>query len=385
MATRSIPKLTVNSSLSPLYDQMGYGFTDTMFLLGHADGLRLNDPQKVTSMRDTLDLLGEDTGSPLVLGLLQAYFAGAREIYVMAVAPMSEYEDDIELRDLTYYSTHKDALDLAYSAIEDWDIPRIIVPLEAPFNCEVDFATQLITHCVNSFNGTGQVRMGIMGTRGEVDDALLDAMSTDPRLGAYGEQGKFVSVFAGEGAFQFKELPLNSRGSFAASCAAMLSQAPLSRGITNVKIPSAINVVGVDLDSEKANALAEKGVNVVGRTTKGRRGAAFEVVPLTDNTITEDGESLFWNIHLTRLVAEINRSIRKLARRSVGTIREDQFKAAVHQHMINLVNTQILRSYTASIYRDPSDYLKLMVELSVLPYHTVREVTVDILVGPVGV
>jgi hypothetical protein len=120
---------------------MSTGLTNTVLLIGHADAVRLHDPFKVDSMAQALAFLGNDYTSPLVAGLLEAYAAGCRDMYVYAVAPMSEYEQNPALRldyrvdwgGKNFYQLYKERLDEAYSILLAYDFFELVVPIEAPF------------------------------------------------------------------------------------------------------------------------------------------------------------------------------------------------------------------------------------------------------------
>lgn len=62
----------------------------------------MNDPYQVNDMQEAINLLRADSTSPLLRGLLEVYNAGARDIWLVAAAPMEEYVSNIDERlDLT--------------------------------------------------------------------------------------------------------------------------------------------------------------------------------------------------------------------------------------------------------------------------------------------
>lgn len=383
MAFKSVPKLSASMTQSPLYDATGLSSTDGLFLIGHADGLALNSPYRVTNMREAIDKLNADTDSPVLRAMLQAYYAGARDIWLVASAPMSEYEPDLANRDATYYNIYLTRLEDSYDALEFYDMSRINVPLEAPFNSTIDFLTPLVNYCVKSFNRSGEISMGILGTRGEVTQELAEAMLQDPRLDdRYGTVGRYVSIFAGEGGFNYPELPINGTGSFAPTAAAMLSRMPLVRGLSNAKMEGAINLIGPNITEDVAESLAVKGVNLIARNLQGRRGKQFSTVALTDNTLAPEDSSSFWSIGLTRLIAQINEDVRAIAAKHIGKVAIGQLRQSVDRYMLSLMNQEVIRSYTANVERDPKDRYRAFVDLHVLPYNHVRNIEIPIRVGP---
>lgn len=381
MSLRSAPSLSVSLHESPQYQTLGVGLTDDIFLLGHADGLNINDPYKVLSVREALSVMNADAESPLVMALLEAYMAGARDIWVMAVAPMSEYEPDLDLRDVAYYTQYRERLNEAYNVLKAWDVTQFTVPLDAPFNYEVDFLGPLASYCVDAFNLSGEIHLGIMGTRGEITDAMVDAMANDGRLERLGDAGKFVSVFTGDGTFNLQAMPLNHTSSVATSVAALVAQSSLDRGVTYQKLRHIIRITGDNLSKEQINTLAEAGINVVGPNIMGRRGQSYQIIPYSDNTLAAEGSD-YWSLTQMRLVSSISSEVRTIGKRKLGTIGFGLFKDDVREYMTNLVKRGGIREYSLDFYRDNSDPYKVYVDIMVKPFFGVRELNVAVTVGP---
>lgn len=381
MGLTSSPKLTSSMTESPAYQSMGVGYTDRLFLLGHADGLTLNEPFPVSSVRDAVAALGANTDSPLLRGLLEAYYCGARDIWLVAVAPMSEYQADLELRDQTYYTTYATRLEAAYDVLKDWDIAQITVPIDAPFNSSVDFLSPLVNHCVETYAASGNLHLGILGTRGPLTEELANKLIADTRISMLGEAGKFVSVFAGEVTFGIREMPVNYSGSAATAIAGELTQMPLNRGVTYQTIRQALSIVGQDLSPTKINELAEAKINYVGRNARGRRGALFNVISFTDNTLAPDGSD-YWSLVQLRLCARVINEVRSMGYRALGTIGFDLFKSNVDSYLLRLAADDLIRGYTIDIQRNHYDPMTVHVDLILRPYLGVREIHVPILISP---
>jgi len=400
----SAPKLNVSAWESPHYRVMGNRLTDGLFILGHAptveDGgeMQLNVPYGVSSIQEAIDDLQADIDSPLLIAMLEAYFSGARDIWLVPVAPMSDLprdEDGViiptEERNIDYFRNYRDRLNVAYDALLDWDINQITVPIGAPFNDYVispevtedrpDFLGPLVNYCVNAFDRTGEIHLGIIGTLGIIDQEMIDLMLDDGRLGALGEAGKFVSVFAGEGTFHFKELPFNHTSSVAVAVAGEMSRLPLDRGLTYRRLTKVINVKGQDLSYAQINSLAEKGINTVARNYKGRRGQVFQVMPFTDNTLAETGSD-YWSLVQMRIASVVSAEIRAIGNRSLGTIGYGIFRSEVEEYMMSLARNDVVRQYTLDIQRDPGDHGRVLVDVSITPYFGVREINVSVSVGP---
>lgn len=404
---KSAPKLTVTTSYSPSYDTMGIGEHSNLFLLGHADGLELNEPVKVAAVEDMMSRMNSDPSSPLLKGMLEAYYAGARDIWVMAVAPMSEYYD-LELdephhsSELTtryeYDQAYKARLDDAYRVLEKYDTADIVVPIGARFNdydSKVDYLTQLGAYCHRAAFLSGNVHLGILGTFGAINQELLNDIAEDQRIipdevvefydNALSERWanmmKYVSVFAGDVIYTHPELPGSYRSSSAVGVAAVLSQIRVSESVINKKIRNAIRVVDYELDTEDTDRLSQLGINPVIEYGSGRDGDHYRVRPLTDNTLAEEGSS-FWSS--TQLVAAstVLKGVRQVANAHIGNSNLQLLKAEVKGYLTGLVRDSLIRDYTVRIERDPTNRYRVLIDLYFKPFFALRDVTVSSYAGP---
>ena len=374
------PSLVSTMTESPLYRVMGVGLTDAIFLLGHADALPLNDPYLITSMKDMQSKFAGDKDSPLYKAALETYYAGARDIWLVASAPMSEYKADLVDRDAAYYTTYQTRLNVTYSVLRDWDITEIVVPLEAPFNSTVDFLGPLAVFCQGSYDITGAMPIGLLGTRGTITQGDIDAMVSDVRPSSLGAAGKFVTVLVGDITLNMVEFGTTHVSGATAVAAAELAQMPLDRGLTSQRLSNAFNTSSF-FSTAQVRQLAEAKLNAIGTTVRARRGFREEVIVHTDNTLAEPGSD-FWAISVIRLAARVADEIRFMGHRRLGTISFPIFQEEVEDYLQGLSATNVLRGYTLDIIRDPNQRTRVLVDLSLQPYTTVRQIHVPIFVGP---
>jgi len=236
---RSAPSLVGSMRLSPLYQTLGIGATETIFLIGHADGLPLNDPYQVSSIQDVVNRMGADADCPLLRALLEAYYSGARDIFLVAAAPMSEYVHELADRSTvvegkTFWQRYQERLDVTYALLLQWDLPKFIVPVEASLTGTggVDFLTPLAEHCDTAFGITGAIRLGLLGSKGKLDDAVAQEVLADDRLSSLGDAGRFVAVLLGEALLLIQELPTTYATPVVSAVAGELSNLKLDRGLT---------------------------------------------------------------------------------------------------------------------------------------------------------
>lgn len=385
------PSISASMSESPLYQIMGTGITDPIFLVGHADGIELNDPYQVTSIKEAVNLLGADSRSPLLRGLLELYYSGARDIYLVAAAPMEEYVDSLVDRTVpieewglqTYYEKYYERLTLTYSFLTEWDTADILIPLEAPFNDTggVDFLGQLVSHCQESYVLSGKVRLGLLGTRGAISDSMVESLLNDGRISQFGDEGKFVTVIVGDGVVNNKEIPVSYSASVVTSIAGVLSQLRLDRGITYIPIPNIVSLVGKDLSQEQVQNLALAKLNPIIRNLKSKRGSNYNIVVATDNTLASDGSD-YWSLLQVRLITKVIERIRLIGLNYIGSVSYFDFKAKVESYMVSLTRSNQIRDFTLLIQRDPDDRLRATVDVSIRPYFGIREIFGMVSVGP---
>lgn len=376
------PTLAATMTESPDYRVLDVGLTDRIFLLGHSSA-PLYSPYQVVDVQEAINWLEADVNSPLLKALVEAYYGGARDIWLMTVATMDDYEPSLDSRDQMYYQKYADQLQVAYDLLLDWDIPQIIVPVDAPFydSKGIDFLTPLATHCAQGFSVTGAIRYGVLGTRmSAITDVDVDAMQLDARLGNLGDDGKFVFVIVGEALFQFKEVPTVYTASLAAATAAELCRLPLNQSMVYRKLTTPINIVG-NLKPSHISKLADAKLNPATRSVRGERGDVFEVVCATDNTLGRTGSD-YWSLLQVRLVQHVIEDVRMMGNRHLGTVGFGEFKREVQSYFYEMMMGNLIRNFQLDIARDSVDQTKVLVNISIQPHFGIRELAVGILVGP---
>lgn len=371
---------------NPGFRDFGIGLTDRIFLLGHNDGLKINDPYQVVSMSDAIQALGaESLDSPLTRALFEAYYSGAKDIWLVAVAPMEEYESDIASRDQTWYQTYYDRLEVSYGFLKEWGEPQIIVPIEAVYHDShgVDFLTQLADHCNESFDLTGLIRLGILGSRIlNIDSAVLTEMvDNDTRPQTLGANGKFVLIVIGEGVFSFRNFTTAFTAPLATCLAAEVAQLPVHRGAVYINFRAASNMTTPEVKQSVFSALSEAKLNPAIRNTLGQRGRPYSIVLATDNTVGSTGTD-WWNLSHIRLASRVIEGVKRLGNRYMGTIQFGTFKREVGDYLRNLMTEGFLKDCQYDIRRDPTDIFKVLVDIVLYPWGELRQISFIVEVGP---
>lgn len=419
------PRLYGTMRVSHQYDILGVGITDTIFLIGHGDGIGINSPFQVVNMQEAVNALGGDLRTPLLRGLLETYSAGARDIWLVASAPMSEYVPfdgidrsprltaEAEWGNLTFYERYKERLRETYRVLLDWEVIEVVVPLEAPFHDSggVNFFDDMVWNCFDRFTRTGFPSMGIMGTQMgsySVDDieamknadivlgmgdfskeSFLDYIeeTRDEFARAAAEENiphKFGIIIAGEATIALPQSPTVYNASVAALAAGLLSNAPLNVGFTYMKLPFAINPLGRDLSQQTIKELANLRINPLVRTIKGKRGTPYECVIACDNLFMADGSD-YWSVISLRLVSKVIQEVKLLGNSVIGTIQYEQFKRGVEELLKKLKVTGQIKDFTLNISRNAADVdpnQTVMVAIGLTPIASVRELFFQVEVGP---
>lgn len=377
------------------YTNMGVGLTDRVMIIGHGDGYSLNDPIQVVDIRKTVQDLGADDSSPVLRGLLEAYYAGARDLWVVLAAPMEEYVERTNDRTeglfdgLNFYERYAQRLEETYALLVDYEVPQIIVTLDAPLYGagDVDFLTPLADFCSESFDITGSVKIGLIGTEIGVDDTgAVEALVSDERLEELGRKGKFIVPIVGSGVFNLQEIPTVYVASPIASVGGLIAGQYWDRGITYARVPNVITIGSKDFTKSEVEQLCNAKLNPLIRTTRSKRGRAGEVVLASDNTLGEDGSD-FWSMNQVRLIMHCNEQIRALGHRYLGSIGFAQFKQDVEKFMVGLMADDIIRGFTLNVEKigplpDNNYTSSANVDVSITPFFGIRDISFTTRVGP---
>jgi hypothetical protein len=349
------------SNFKSLYQSMGRGTTSTILLIGHSDNIPLNNPVFARTAQDAINALGADIDSPLLRGFLDAYGAGARDIVVMAAAPMSEYVTRYEDRNQkllflddsstpsgkTFYERYYERLQISYDAIKELDFIDIVVPLEVSFlkSGDVDFATQLAQYCYDFHNSTGFVQLGVIGTRSggirseDVDliyqsDLFNNKLTSYNSLGSISSDiGRFIVPVYGEVTMKHSTIASSYTSSLSPVVAGMISSSPLNISMIRKRIPGALSINSASLNQSQYEKLDSVGINFAYRGPKSKRNAPYEVYLSNEYTLARS-DSVYSKLAQMRLVTNCVNEVKVFAEDAVGKFSYDK----VVEKVVNLLN-----------------------------------------------
>lgn len=384
---------TLKKGFVPAFERLEQYRTNSILLIGHADGLGVNEIVRIKNIQQAIDLLKADFTSPLLRGVFDAYAAGAKDILICPAAPMSEYIEDVTNRlmvnpaftkdDATpifmnFYQRYYDRLEETYSIVKEHDYIDIIVPLETSIvgTEEVDFITQLATYCQDFHNRSGMVQIGIIGSRNSgINENDIESLQEDTRFTQKytmmdannqiaGDMGRFVIPLYGELIINHNFLNISYTASGAATYAGMLSDTPVNQSLIRKKLSSAFSVSGINLTQEQINILDSLGVNTFVRNTRYRRGNYYEVVVTNDNTMAHP-TSNYRKAPQIRLCSMVINEIKSLTSNTMSKFATQKAVEDVQTMLQYLKSNSIILEYSLEAYTDPVIKGKLYFDIGI--------------------
>jgi hypothetical protein len=394
----------------PSYQDINQSNTSSIILIGHADNIKLNNPIKIKSIQNAVDLLGADYSSPLLRGVFDAYDAGARDIFICAAAPMSEYVFDVSERNTqythfnidnatpsaqTFYEKYYERLQETYSIIKELDYIDIVVPLETSFinTGSVDFLTQLVNYCKDFHNYTGFVQIGIMGTKNDgISASDIDIMESDPRLvnkytlynisgSISSDHGRYVIPIYGEAAFSHTVQQLSYVNSVAAAYAGLLVSTPINMGLIRKRLPGAMALYGADLTSSQMQRLDNLGINTIYRGNKARRGNAFEVYVSNDYTLA-NLDSVFSKTPQLRLAALLSSEVKGYGYDAIGKFGYDKIISNVSSLLTLLKNNRVISDFEFKAKVSETDKGVITLYMNIVSSLGLKQINLSLSAGP---
>lgn len=399
----------ITKSFVPAFDTMDQYSTNSIVLIGHADGIEINNPVRISSVQEGIDLLKADFSSPLLRGIFDAYASGARDIYICAVAPMREYVEDINARlaplptyafdDATpvimnFYQRYYERLKSTYETLRELDYIDMIVPLEISFinTGSVDFTTQLAIHCQDFFDLTGHIQLGVIGSR---DNGIslngLDLIQNNQNfINKYtmfdyqgqiiGDMGRFIIPIYGELIMNHSFLNISYTSTGAAIMAAMISSSPVNESMIRKRVPPAFGIVGLTLTQGQVDLLDQLGVNTFTRGTRSRRGNNYEVYITNDYTMAHS-TSNYRKAPQMRLVSMIINEIKALTSNTISRFSEQKAIEDVRQMLTFLKNNGIILDFSLEAFSDSFEKGKMYFDISVTSTLGLRKISFSISAG----
>jgi hypothetical protein len=399
----------LTQSFVPKFETLEQYKTNSVLLIGHADGLEINNITRIRSIQEAIDLLKADFNSPLLRGVFDAYAAGARDIYICASAPMKEYVEPVSQRNssipmygyndatpmlMTFYQRYYDRLEESYSIIKNYDYIDIIVPLETSIinTGSVDFITQLALHCQEFHNHSGYIQIGVIGSRNNgilAEDIATFENNTiftnkytmfNPQNEIIGDMGRFVIPIYGELIMNHNFLNISYVSSGSATMAGLISATPVNKSLIRKKAFSVFGLSGISLNQSQVDRLDAVGVNTFIRNNRSRRGNPYQIEVTNDHTLANQNSN-YRKVSLIRLASMLINEIQSLTSNTVSKFSSQKAISDVRQMLEFLKQNQIVVDYSFEAYSDSQEKGKLYFDISVVSTLGLKKLSFSILAG----
>jgi len=402
---------TVVTNIKTSYENLNESKTSTILLIGHANGLGINNPIQIRSVQSAIDLLGGDVKNPLLRGVLNAYAAGARDIIICAAAPFSEYVENYLNRNTltdvfsvlnnsvnvntTFYERYYDRLQETYSIIKELDSIDIIVPLETSIikTNNVDFISQLAACCADYHNLTGYVHLGVIGSHSgglshqdvveiENNEVLTNKLTQyDFNNLITSDNGRFIIPVYGEAIFQHQQIKTSYTSSLAASFAGMMSSTPLNIGIIRSRIPGAMSVYGSSLTNADHQTLDNLGINTIYRGKKTRSTTPYEVYMSNEYTLSDNNSTLH-KVSQMRLMSFVLGEINNYSYSAIGKFSYEDVTSKIKNLLLGLKNTKVIVDFSLNVQPDPKEKSKIIISISLISSFGLKKIDFSLSTGP---
>jgi hypothetical protein len=390
------------------YQNMSLSETNSILLIGHTDAIEPFSIHRIVSMNDAVNKLRADFESPLLRGVFDAYSSGGRNIYIMSAGKMSEYIKEVERRNLkvfaddfatpnefgntySFYELYSLKLDVCYNILKDYEFIDIIVPLEASMvdADNVNFVSQLALHCNEVQKNTGEVQIGIIGSRSitgtssnvdslsEKDFEIYSDVAADGAINA--DAGKYIILIYGEAVFSYNQLQRTYSGSVAAAYAGALASTRVDYGLTRKKMPAALSVYGNGLTTSQIKILTDKKINCLVNGNRSRRNVPFDV--LISGDLTQSISENYSDASNVRLVAMIIAEIQSFGSNAIGKFSHDRLIRNVDALLNILKSSDIIRDYYFDAFADRMVKGKIYFNISVVSVRTLRSISFNVGTG----
>lgn len=386
------------------YRSINNGTTNNIVLIGHTDAMEIFSITKVSSIQEAVNILNGDINSPLLKGVFDAYSSGARDIFIMCAGNMGEYVEDVARRNTalfagsgvtpstySFYELYYERLDHCYNLLERYEFIDIIVPLETSMvdTGNVNFVKQLADHCQKVQEDTGEVQIGIIGSRSSnaTEDDITELESKDFELtstiapGGYitKDTGKYIILIYGEAVFNHKQLNRSYSNSVAAAFAGVLSSTRVDYGLARKRIPALLSIVGANLNSAQLKKLTDNKINAIVGGQRSRRNVPYDIFISGD--LTQSISNNYADASNVRLVAMIISEIQSLGTNAIGKMGYDKVIRDVDAMMSVLKRNDIIRDYTFDSYADRLIKGKLYFNISIVSVRTLRTISFNVSTG----
>ena len=181
--------------------------------------------------------------------------------------------------------------------------------------------------------------------------------------------------------FSHLQLDLTYTNSVAAAVAGMIVKSQLNMGLTRKRIPGALSLYGVDLNSSELNALDSIGINTVYRGTKARRGGVYEVYLTSDYTLS-DLNSVFSKLPQMRLTSYVASQVKAYGYDYIGKFGYDKVVSSVTNMLNSLKNNGSIVDYEFKAEQSKEDRGSIILNINLTSSLGLKKINLSLSAGP---
>jgi len=258
--------------------------------------------------------------------------------------------------------------------------------------CGIDFVTQLANYLDDFHNQTGNVQIGVMGSKtngiSSQDIALLEAnpvlvnkLTTVFMNQITSDKGRYVFPVYGEAVFSHSQVDLSYSNSVSAAVAGMISQNPLNTGMIRKRIPGALSLYGVNLNSPEMARLEAIGINTIYRGNKARRSQPYQVY-LSDDFTLASKNSVYNKLPQIRLVSYIASMVKDYGYQAVGKFGYDRIISSVNSLLTSLKKDRTIVDFEFKAESDPTDLGVITLYINIISSLGLKKINLSLSAGP---
>jgi hypothetical protein len=317
---------------------------------------------------------------------------------------MNEYQPDVSKRNIksyadtsatpntySFYEIYYARLQKCYEIIKDYEFLDIIVPLETSIvsTGNVNFVKQLADHCNSVQETTGEVQLGVIGSRSvnstdsDINELISKNFNIESEITQDGyitkDTGKYILLVYGECVFSHKQTQKSYSSSSAAAFASVLASTRVDYGLAKKQVPSALAAANGGLTSLQAKQLTDIKINSITPAHRTRKGTPYNVRISGDLTMSISEN--YADASNIRLVAMLIAEIQSMSISSLGKFSYDKLIRSVDALLSSLKSGDIIRDYYFDAFADKLEKGKIYFNISLTSVRTLRSISFNVATG----
>ena len=220
------------------------------------------------------------------------------------------------------------------------------------------------------------------------NDEIEDNESLSNKFTTYNISGNIVSDFGryvvpvyGEALFSHAQLDTTYINSVSAAVAGLIVSNPLNFGLVRKRIPGAMSVYGINLNSLEMNRLDAIGINTIYRSNKARRAQPFQVYLTNDYTMANIN-SIFSKLPQMRLASYLSSSVKGFGYDSIGKFGYDKVINNTTQLLKGLKKDKVIVDFEFNAKPSSSEPGVILLYINIVSSLGLKKINLSLAAGP---